>query len=112
MAKHDLCVVGDGYFWSEKDNKKVMAYMPKLDQNGEWIITPEKTVLVESVGGIVVGSKGVIDGNIIKVSRSNVSSLAHTKGFGASDFVELVPVNLEKYQRVGYFPVEHVRILG
>jgi hypothetical protein len=111
MAVKDKVVVGTGYFWNVGDNQKVMAYMPRLDENRNWVITNEQTVVVEPAGGVECGSIGVIDGNVIRVSRNSLKSASGYKGLG-NDFVELVPVNLEKYKRVGYFPVDNVRILG
>lgn len=104
----DKVIVGDGYHWKESDGQRVMAYMPKLDSEGQWIVVDGKTVMVEPVGGVICGSKGIVDGNIIRVNRSNIHS--STKGYGGNDFVELIPVNLERYQRVGYFLIEHIRI--
>ena len=111
MAKGDKIIIGTGYFWKESDNQKVMAYMPKLDENKKWIIVLEKTVLVESVGGVTAGSTGVIDGELIKVDRSHIKSVVTGASMGG-DWIELVPVYLEKYQRLGYFPVDNVRIIG
>ena len=108
MAVGDKVVVGDGYNWKESDGQKVMAYMPKLDAHGQWIVIEGKSVMVEPVGGVVCGSTGQIDGNVIRVSRNSLPGLA--KGYNSNDFVELVPVNLDRYQRVGYFLVDHVRI--
>jgi hypothetical protein len=108
MAIGDKVTVGDGYHWSLSDNQKVMAYMPKLDSNGQWIVIDGKSILVESVGGVVCGSKGVVDGHVIRVTRSNLQG--QPKGYNGNDFVELVPVNLEVYKRVGYFLVDNVRI--
>lgn len=104
----DIVIIGTGYYWKESDNQKVMAYMPKLDLNGQWIVVDDKTVLVESVGGVLCGSMGNIDGNIIKVNRNSIHGLA--KGHHGNDFVELVPVNLARYKRVGYFLVDNIRI--
>lgn len=108
MAIGDKVVIGDGYNWDGLNNQKVMAYMPKLDVGGQWIIVEGKSVMVESVGGVLCGSHGKIGGNIIKVSRNSLPGLS--KGYNNNDFIELVPVNLERYQRVGYFLVDHVRI--
>lgn len=107
----DTVVIGTRYFWKENDNEKVIVYMPKLDINGEWIITPEKTVYVESAGAVFAGTTGVIDGSTIRVSKKNLKVEKSEVGLN-SDVVELVPVNLVKYKRVGYFPTENVRILA
>ena len=75
-------------------------------------MTPDNnSVVVQSVGGVLAGYIGEVQGSIIKVQRGYFSNLQ--KGFGAAtDFVELVPVYLEKYQRLGYFLVDNVRIIG
>jgi hypothetical protein len=105
----DRVVVGYEHSWKESDNQKVMAYMPKLDAEGQWIVVEGKTVLVEPVGGVVCGSVGTIDSGVIRVARSCFPQLS--KGYQGNDFVELVSVNLDRYQRNGFFLIENVRIL-
>lgn len=112
MAKGDRVTVGDGYNWKE-DGTSVMVYMPKLDEHGRNIITPDGGTVVAAVGGVKVGSTGVIDGPVINVHRSYLhNSTDYTPSYGGKDFVQMIPVFLEKYQRIGYFPVDNVRIFG
>lgn len=109
MAVGDRVVIGDGYIWKESEGQKVMAYMPKLDSDGNWIVVDGKSVLVEPVGGVLCGSIGTIDGDVIRVNRNSLPGMS--RGYNGNDFVEMVPVNLDKYQRVGFFLVDNIRIL-
>ena len=113
MAKGDRVVVGDGYYWKESDNQKVMAYMPTLDESKNTQTTPDGGVIVSGVGGVSCGASGTVQGDVIDVHRSYLpDQQAGTASIGGTDFVQLLPVFLDKYQRLGYFPVDHVRIFG
>lgn len=113
MALNDRVIVGNGSTWKE-NGESVMAYMPKIDQAGQMIVTPDGATVVGGVGGVKVGSSGVINGPVIQVHRSHIhdGSDYRAPGIGNKDFVALVPVFLDRYQRVGYFPVDQVRLFG
>lgn len=112
MAKGDRVIVGNGYSW-KADGTSVMVYMPQYDELKRPIMTPDGSTVIKSEGGVKVGSLGVIDGPVIHVHRSYLhNSNEYAPTAGAKDFVQMVPVFLEKYQRVGYFPVDNIRIFG
>lgn len=111
--KGDRVVVGDGYHWSLEDKQKTMAYMPQLDNQGQPMKTPDGGHVVQSVGGVVVGSTGFINGPVINVHRSYVHETMHrSTAMGGNDFIQLVRVFLDAYQREAYFPVDYIRIYG
>jgi len=109
----DRVVVGDGYTWKEESGVVVMTYAPQLNESGHLNKTPDGGVVVSNQGGVKVGSTGVIDGPVINVHRSYLHNAQnYTKSFGGTDFIQMVPVFLDKYQRVGYFPVDNLRLFG
>jgi len=112
MSKGDRVIVGDGYTWKE-NGTSVMVYMPKLDEHKQHVITPDGSTVVAAVGGVKIGSLGVIDGPVINVHRSYLHNASeYTPTYGGKDFIQMIPVFLEKYQKIGYFPVDNIRIFG
>jgi len=112
MAKGDRVVVGNGYSWKE-DGSSVMTYMLKLDHQNQMILNPDGSVVVAPAGGVKVGSLGIIEGPVINVHRSYLHNANdYAPSYGGKDFVQMVPVMLERYQRVGYFPVDNIRFFG
>lgn len=113
--KNDRIVVGDGYVWKQDPNRRllVMAYNPLIDQNGHFQTTPEGVVVIENAGGVEVGSTGVIVGDPIDVYRSYLhASEGKAYSIGGNEKVQLVPVLLDTYQKIGWFPIDHTRIFG
>jgi hypothetical protein len=112
MAIGDRIIIGDGYSFKENGNS-VMVYQPKLDQNGQMIITPDNAVLVTPAGGVKIGSTGVINGPIINVHRTHVhNAMEHGANYGGKDFVQLIPVFFERYQNTAYVLTDNIRIFG
>ena len=112
MAQGDRVVVGDGYHWKESDGEKTMAYMPQLNESGGQVQTPDGGTIVANAGGVVCGSTGVIQGDVINVHRSYIHDTTNRSAAMGNDFAQLVPVFMDKYQRVGYFPVDNIRIFS
>lgn len=112
MAQGDRVVVGDGYYWKESDDQKTMAYEVIVNEKGEHIKTPDGASVVGPAGGIVCGSTGTISGPAISVHRSYLHENSNRSTAMGNDFAELVPVMLDKYQRIGYFPIDYVRIFS
>ena len=117
MAQGDRVVIGTGYVWESKnqegEKEHVMVYEPLWKQDGSAQQTPDGSVMVEKQGGVVAGSTGTIKGDTINVHRSYLHGSSTAAGnLGASDQVQLVPVFLDHYQKLGWFPVDNVRISG
>ncbi len=118
MAKGDRVVVGDGYNWEPTSSKEgkpfhTFAYLPQLNEQNHHVVTPDGATIVVKAGGILVGSTGVISGPKIKVNRSYIHQFGGDQVAGlGNDFVELVPVALDKYQQTAYFPIDHIRIFS
>lgn len=112
MAINDRVVVGDGYSWKD-DGQVIMTYLPSVDETGTVMTTPDGSVVITNAGGVKVGSTGVIRGTPINVHRSYLHNPENfPASFGGKDFVQLIPVFLDRYQRVGFFPVDNLRIFS
>lgn len=116
MAQGDQIIVGDGYKWEQETGKDgrpvcVMAYSPIVDQNGQPKLMPDGTTIVENAGGVAIGSVGTIVGPQIDVHKSYLHNAQdYAASLGGTDKVQLVPVMLDIYQRVGWFPIDNIRI--
>jgi len=108
----DRVVVGDGYHWKDTDGQKTMAYELMFNESGNQVQTPDGGTVIAAAGGIVCGSTGTINGPSIRVHRSYIHENNQRSTAMGNDFAELVPVFLDLYQRVGYFPVDYVRIFS
>lgn len=68
-------------------------------------------------GGVKVGSSGYIHGAPMKIHRSqllhlqNIQETASALG-GTNDYVNMYPIFLDFYQQVGWFPIEHIKIIA
>jgi len=68
-------------------------------------------------GGVKAGTTGSIHGAPMKIHRSqllhlqNIQETASALG-GTHDFVNMFPVFLDFYQQVGWFPVDHVKVIS
>jgi len=117
MAQGDRVVIGTGYVWESKNQEgkteHVMVYEPLWKNDGSPQVTPDGSVMVEKQGGVIAGSTGTIKGNTINVHRSYLHDTPISAGsLGGNDTVQLVPVFLDHYQKLGWFPVDNVRISG
>lgn len=117
MAQGDRVVIGTGYVWEAKNQEgvteHVMVYKPVLKESGDYQVTPDGSVMVERQGGVKAGSTGTIKGEPIKVHKSYLHDSNPSAGnLGGDEKVTLVPVFLDYYQQLGWFPVDNVRIFG
>jgi len=116
MAQGDRVVVGTGYVWESKnqegETEHVMVYKPVLKEDGSAVMTPDGSVVIEKQGGVVAGSSGTIRGESISVHKSYLHDHKnYTASLGGNDKVQLVPVFLDQYQQLGWFPVDNIRII-
>jgi len=112
MAKGDRVVIGDGLSFKEGSGS-TMVYLPRMNQDGSMDIDLTGAVSVIAQGGVKNGSSATIDGPVIKVHRSQVqTSNSYVKGIGGNDFINMIPVFLDAYQRLAYLPVDNVRLWG
>lgn len=95
----------------DKSNSLVYVYGVKLDGEGRPIHNHDGTVLAESLGGVKNNCTGVVVGHPEKVHRTQLKEQEQAVGLGANDFVQIVPVMLDYYQQLGWFPIENVRVV-
>jgi hypothetical protein len=112
---NDRITVGNRYLWVETKKadgtyEMVMVYSPLLKEDGSQQYTPDGSVIVQRQGGVLVGSTGVIKGDPITVHASYLHDYQGPTAYGGNDLVKLVPIFLDKYQKLGWFPVDNIRI--
>jgi hypothetical protein len=93
------------------------VYSPATGPNNVLKENYDGTFDFERKGGVKVGSSGHIHGAPMKIHRTqllhlqNIQETASALG-GTNDYVNMFPVFLDFYQQVGWFPVEHIKIMG
>ena len=89
------------------------VYAPVTNQDGTPQVTFDGMVVVKSVGGVKSGSTGIIQGDPIRVNRLQMH---HLQGNGAAlsgnEYINLLPVFLDTYQQIGWFPVDHIKVIS
>ncbi len=110
--KGDRIKITTGTLYEDRPDALVFVYGVKLDQNGAPTRAFDGSVQIESLGGVKNGSTGVIVGPPEKTHRSQLKDHDTPVGLGSNDFVELVPVMLDYYQQLGWFPTKNIRILA
>lgn len=90
------------------------VYEPVWDGRGNLQFSHDGSCSLNRLGGVKNGSTGVIEGEPIKVHRSQLLHLqnASTSLGGTNDYIDVFPVWLDHYQQRGWFPADHLRIVG
>ena len=103
-----------GIFAENGGQELVYVYEPRFDsKTNTYLINPsDGTCLIECKGGINKGSMGFIDGDTIKISKMSLKDYAGTPGLHGTDTTVLIPIFLERYQKLGWFPADNVRIVA
>jgi hypothetical protein len=113
MAKGDRVVVGDGMSFKPESGGFVMVYNIKLNQDGSQDMALDGSMGIVAAGGVKVGSNAIINGPVIKVHRSHLhNGKDYVKGIGGNDFVNMIPVFFDTYQREAYVPIDNIRLYG
>lgn len=97
----------------EPSGEVLHVYSPIMNTDGTPQVTFDGMVVVKSVGGVKAGSTGIIQGEAIKVNRLQMH---HLQGQGSAlsgnESVSLLPIFLDAYQQVGWFPTDHVKVIS
>jgi len=98
----------------ETKEEVLPVYAPVLNPDGSFKTTYDGGVELARLGGVKSGSSGTIQGPSIKVHKSQLLHLQEQTSAlgGTNDFQSVVPVFLDAYQQVGWFPTDHVRVVG
>lgn len=108
----DRVRIGATGTFKEQPETMVFVYKPVTKEDGTFMQVGDSTYLVESVGGVQAGSSGTIQGHPIKVNRSQLKNFSGVPGLGTVDSVLMFPVFLDKYQQIGWFPNDDVKIMA
>lgn len=110
----DRVRIGATGTFKEEKGALVYVYEPKKDPSkpGYYLEAGDGSVMVESLGGVVAGTTGTIDGQPIKVHRTQLKTGDAVAGLGGADFVMVFPVSLDVYQKVGWFSSDDVKIMS
>lgn len=110
--KGDRVRITTGTLYEDSPDALVFVYGVRLDQGGVPIRAHDGTVQIESMGGVKNGCSGVIVGYPEKAHRSQLKDHDSPPGLGTNDFVEMIPVMLDHYQQLGWFPTNNIRVLS
>lgn len=108
----DRVRIGATGTFKEADDTMVFVYRPKVDAAGNFIEAGDGTYMFESVGGVKAGTSGAIQGQPVKVHRTQLKTYSGMAGLGSTDNVLMFPVFLDHYQQVGWFQNDDVKIMA
>lgn len=112
MAINDRVVIGAGSIKVALD-VNVPVYELEKQQDGTLQLSPDQVGFPKVAGGVKGGSTGKIIGHPVNVYTAALVREKQSGGFGGKDVTPLFPVSLDGYGgRVGWFPTEHMRIVG
>lgn len=110
--KGDRVKISTGTLYEDSPDALVYVYGVTLDGQGSPIRAQDGSVQVQSLGGVKNNCTGVIVGVPEKVHRSQLKENSSMPGLGSNDFVEVVPIMLDTYQTLGWFPTNNVRVVS
>lgn len=110
MAKGDRVRIGDGSIWDE--SVVVSVYEPRWQPDGTLYLDHFGAAQVVRLGGVKGGTMGTIAGPSIKVHRGQLFGEQNVPVMGGADTVHVFPIQLDHYQRVGWVPAHHIRVVG
>lgn len=98
----------------ETQDEVLAIYRPRLNSDGTFMMSHDGSVILEKAGGVKAKSTGTVNGDSIKVHKSQLLHLQNeTTSFGGTnDFVSVIPIWFDHYQQLGWVPSDHVRIVG
>jgi len=98
----------------ENKEEVLPVYEPVWDAKGALMFSHDGSCSLTRQGGVKNGSTGTIEGDPVKVHRSQLLHLQNAAASlgGTNDFVEVFPVWLDHYQQRGWFPADHLRVVG
>lgn len=110
--KGDRVKITTGTLYEDSPDALVYVYGVRLDPNGVPVKAYDGTVQIESLGGVKNGCSGVIVGFPEKAHRTQLKDHDSPLGLGTNDFVEIIPIMLDYYQQLGWFPTDKIRVLS
>lgn len=96
----------------ETVDETLPVYVPIVGNDGRLQTTYDGLVVVKHVGGVKAGSTGVIYGDPIRVNKLQMLHMQSNNISNGNEFIILLPIFLDTYQQVGWFPVDHVKVIS
>lgn len=91
----------------------IMVYQPQVDPTTRFFIQAnDKSYLVSAAGGVNKGSTGTIHGDPILVHKTQLHDYEGVIGLGNNDTINLFPIFLDRYQQIGWFPSNVIKVMG
>ena len=111
MAMGDRVRIGLGTVMFKTVGDMVLVYEPDLGPDGQPQIDRNGCCRMKRAGGIKGGSTGSISGGSVRCHRTDLveANAPESLVVIGKDFVDMFPVFLDTYQRVGWFPVDHIQ---
>lgn len=110
MSVGDRVVIGNGAIWS--DEVTVSVYEPRWQPDGNLYLDHFGAAQTIRLGGVKGGTLGTIAGPSIRVHRTQLYGEEHVPTMGGTDLIHLFPVQLDVYQKMGWVPSHHIRVVG
>lgn len=108
----DRVKITTGTMYEDRPEALVFVYNVSLDPAGAPVRAHDGSVQIQSLGGVKNGSTGVVMGPPERAHRSQLRDHTTPPSLGTNDFVEMIPVMLDYYQQLGWFPSNNVRIMA
>jgi hypothetical protein len=109
--KGDRVKITTGTMYEDAADALVYVYGVQLDNKGVPVYANDGTVQIQSLGGVKNSSTGTIIGFPEKAHRTQLKDQSSPPGLGGNDYVEMIPVMLDTYQQLGWFPTNNVRVV-
>ncbi len=89
----------------------IVVYAPVLGPDQLPVMDKTGCVKLQRQGGVKSGSTGVIAGSALRCHRSELVESTSQEALTnlGNDFVDVFPVMLDHYQKIGWFPLDHVK---
>lgn len=91
--------------------ENVPVYDINSDPNNKIIFDQSGAASPRVVGGVKGGTSGEIVGHPVKVMKAALVGGNVGAAMGM-EYIQMFPVKLDYYQKVGWFPQDHVHITG
>lgn len=111
MAINDKVKVGLGKLEVSKD-ASIAVYDLQTDHEGNVVFDINGAANPKMIGGVKGASDGFIVGNPVKVSKNLLTGLKEGVASMGMEYVLMLPVKFDYYQKVAWVPADFVKIVG
>jgi hypothetical protein len=111
MAINDKVKVGLGKLEVSKDSN-IAVYDLQTDQDGNVVFDINGAANPKVIGGVKGASDGFIVGNPVRVSKNLLVGLKEGVASMGMEYVLMLPIKFDYYQRTAWVPADFVKIVG